>query len=183
MPGAVLGSRPHIEQHDTALSQPRGQLVHAHLLEVGAITEVSLGQHLNGCDVLGGNVTYRHPQIHDPIAGRPVEDPGAHATAAHETSLSQHLKMLRGIGDALPDLRSKLIDRPLALRQHVHDLCPPTVAERLCHGSERVEELVLGAAAFHFLKISSERLNVKGFADAGPRVCARSHRVSAERAG
>ena len=52
--------------------------------------------------------------------------------------------MLGGVGDTLPDLGSELLDRPLALRQHVDDLRAATVAERLRDRSERGEQRILG---------------------------------------
>ena len=69
--------------------------------------------------------------------------------------------MLRRVGDALTDLGGELVDRSLALRQHVDDLGTPAIAERLRHRGEGAEELVLGLTSLHVVTISSERLNVK----------------------
>ena len=53
VPRAILGSGPHVEKHHAALSEPRGQVIHAHALDLGAVTEIGVGQHLDAGHVLG----------------------------------------------------------------------------------------------------------------------------------
>jgi hypothetical protein len=51
---------------------------------------------------------------------------------------------------------------PLALRQHVHDLCAPAIHQRLRCRRARSEEIVLGLPAPHPLTFSRAGLSVNG---------------------
>jgi hypothetical protein len=68
--------------------------------------------------------------------------------------------MMRGVRKRLPDLGRDLVDRPLALGQHVDDLGPAAISERLGHRSERVEQRVFSVSLAHILKLSFEYTNV-----------------------
>jgi hypothetical protein len=66
------------------------------------------------------------------------------------------MQVLRGIRGALRDLVRDLLDRALALREQIDDLCPAAAAERLGHGRERVEQGHLRCATCHIRKLSLE---------------------------
>ncbi|MDN5858525.1 MAG: hypothetical protein L0H84_07865 [Pseudonocardia sp.] len=52
-------------------------------------------------------------------------------------------QVVRHVGDAQPDLAGDLLDGPLALREHVDDLCPPPGPQRAGHLCEHREQSIL----------------------------------------
>ena len=77
------------------------------------------------------DVAHDRPELADPLAGQPVENASAVAARAHQTLPREQPQMLRGVRDALRDLRCDLLDRPLPLRKQIDDLGPPAASERL----------------------------------------------------
>ena len=57
--------------------------------------------------------------------------------------------MVRRVRDGLTDLAREVLDRPLALREHIDDLGPVAVAQRLRDGREGSEERVLRRPLAH----------------------------------
>jgi hypothetical protein len=57
--------------------------------------------------------------------------------------------MMGSVRDALVDLDCDVLDRSLALRQHVDDLGAPTAAQGLGHRRQRLEQGILGGSRPH----------------------------------
>ena len=104
MPRAVLSAWPHVQEHHAAIGQARRQLGNSHVLDLRAIPEIRVSQHLDRRDVLGRNIPHRRPKVHNPVARRAVEDAGTSAAAAHEARIGEDVQVLRGVRDALADL-------------------------------------------------------------------------------
>ncbi len=84
-------------------------------------------------DVPLGDLAHRRPQVADPIAREPVIDASAFPTRAHQAGAQEQLQVVGGVGEALVDLGRDLLDRALALGEHVHDLGAAATAEGLRH--------------------------------------------------
>ena len=104
--------------------QPRGQLRAVDRLDAVALAEVRLGEPLEPGDVRGSDVAQRRQQLGDPVAREPVVDAGAVAAGRDEPGAGHRPQVMRRVRDALVDLVGDLLDRPLALREHVDDLAP-----------------------------------------------------------
>jgi hypothetical protein len=101
-------------------------------------------EHVHFGEVMLGDLAHRRPKVDNPLAREPVEDPGPLATGSDEAYSPELLQVMRGIGDALLDLARQLVDRALALREHVDDLGAAAVTNRLGNRGECVEERGLG---------------------------------------
>jgi hypothetical protein len=64
--------------------------------------------------------------------------------------------MMRRVCKRLPNLGRDLVNRPLALRQHIDNLSPPSAAKRLGDRREGVKEGILCHAITHTIKLSFE---------------------------
>ena len=128
------------------------------LLDPVALAEVLVGEHAHLGDVPGGDVAHRRPQLGDAIARQPVDDPrcprGASAPDPPAPAPADAARCWRRSARS----RRDLLDRALALREHVDDLRPPAAAERLRHRRERVEQRRLRRPARHIIKLSLEYL-------------------------
>jgi hypothetical protein len=113
-------------------------------LNLVAIAEIVVRKHMHFGEVMLGDLAHRRPQSGHAVAGEPVEDPCSLAARADEPYSRELLQVMRGVGDALIDLARQLIDRALALCEHVHNLGAATVTNRLGNRGERVEERGLG---------------------------------------
>ena len=140
MPRPVLGLRPHVEHDHVAPRQPLLKLRGGNLLDPVPLTQVLVRQLIHLCDVAHRDIAHRRPEIAHPLARQPIEDPRPLPARANQTRPSQNLQVLRRVRDALGDLVRDLLDRALALREHIHDLRPAAAAERLRHRRERVEQ-------------------------------------------
>src|SRR5262245_13391849 len=126
--GPVLGPRPHVEEDHVAAGEALLELVGRELLDFAAVSQILVGEDADLGDMAGCDVADRRPQVADPVTREPVVDTGAIAAGAHDPAAGQHLEVLRGVGDALPDLAGELFYRPLALSEHVDDLGAASVA-------------------------------------------------------
>ena len=85
MAGLVLGQRANVRDDDAPFGHARGEFLDSHLLDLRAIAEVGVGEHLDGGHVLGGNVADGAPELDDTIArrrgSRPALRPGGSATS------------------------------------------------------------------------------------------------------
>src|SRR6059036_153113 len=68
--------------------------------------------------------------------------------------------MVRGGGQALPDLVRDLLHRALTLPKHVDDLGPPSAAQRRRHRRERVVQSGLRNTLTHKIKLPFESVGV-----------------------
>jgi hypothetical protein len=103
-----------------------------------------------------GDVANRHPQLRHPLARKPVEDAVALAPRAREPGLCKQTQVMRGGCDALTHLGGDLVDRPLALCQHIHDLRAPPVPKRPRHRRKGVEQGTLRRSITHKIKLTFE---------------------------
>jgi len=62
------------------------------------------------------------------------------------------------VGDALTDLGGDVVQMAFALRKHVDDLSPATVAERLCDRREPVEQVILRSSVPHSARLLFKEL-------------------------
>ena len=132
------------------------------LLDPVALAQIVVGEHLDLGHVLGPRRRAPPPTAHRRARSR--------AGSRHASPLdgdrtspacASTCRCCEVFATLWPISRGELVDRALALREHVDDLGPPAVAERLRHRRECAEELVLGLTSLHVVTISSERLNVK----------------------
>ena len=149
--GFVFGGGADVEHDDGARAQPLREFVTTDLFDAGGSAEVGAGEPVEVGDVRGGDVAHRSPQVGHTFAGEAVEDAGAIAPGGEDAGPCERPEMVRGVRDALADLVREFLDRPLALGEHVDDLGAVSVAERLRHRSQRVEERVLGRPVCHRL--------------------------------
>ena len=147
--GGVLGGGSDVDDHDVAGGEPLGELVAADLLEPAAVAEVGGGQLVELVVVGGGDVAQRRPEFADTVGGEPVVDPGPVASGGDETGAGEDPEVERGVGDALADLVSQLLDVALALGEHVDELGAAPVAERLGDLGEGVEQRILRLPITH----------------------------------
>ena len=139
MARAVLGRRAHVEHDDLVARHPLLQLLCRKLFDAVAVAQVLVGQHRHLGDMADGDVADGRPELSDAVACQPVENASPLAPGAHQARASQHLQMLRGVGDALPNLVRQLVDRAFPLGEHVDDLGSPPAAERLRDRRQRIE--------------------------------------------
>jgi hypothetical protein len=159
VPRAELWLGPYIEDDDITARQPPLQLCRRHLIEAIALAQVLVRKNGDLGHMSGGNLSHRSPQLTDTIARQAVIDARSIPPRAEKTRLHQHLKMLRGVRNALRDLNREFVDRPLALREHIDDLRTPTVPERPRHRRLRVEQSHLRRTARHrLIKLSMDLL-------------------------
>jgi uridine phosphorylase len=163
MARVVLGTRPDIEQDHASAREPCLELIHAHPFDLRTLAEVGVREQIHGHDVLGGHIADRGPELQHAIARQAVVHSRTCAATEDEACFCKHVQMLRGVRDALPDLRSELVDVTLALCEHIDELGAPPVPQRLRDRGERTEEGILRFATRHGVNLSIERLNV------GPR--------------
>src|SRR5204863_9663802 len=81
-------------------------------------------------------------------------NPNAVAPRPHQARLRQQAQMMRRVCKRLPNLSRNLVHGPLALRQHIDNLSPPSAAKRLGDRREGVKEGILCHAITHTLKLS-----------------------------
>src|SRR5512144_2588603 len=141
MPGPILGLRPDIEHDDVAARQPLLELRSRKV--INTLDQVVVGEDAHLGHMPDGDITYGSPEISDTITRQSVVDPCAGPARSNKACLRQHLQMLRGVGDALRDLDSELIDRTLPLSEHVHDLGPAPTPERTRNRRESIEQCCL----------------------------------------
>jgi hypothetical protein len=127
------------------------------VLQAGAVTEIHFGETVHLRDVADGDITHRTPQLVDALAREPVDDACPVAPRLDEARAGEDLQVLRRVGDALADLTRELIDRALALGEHIDDLRAPAVAKRPGHRREGVKERRLRGTR-HIFKLSIELL-------------------------
>ena len=132
-----------VDHHGAAAVEAIGELVGGDLLDCVSGAEVGVGEDVDVGDVGGGHVAERGPQLGDAVAGEPVDDALAVATGLQQAGVGEAAEVVGGVGDALVDLGGDLLDRAFALGEHIDDLGPAAVAERLGHRRERVEQRVL----------------------------------------
>jgi hypothetical protein len=111
--------------------------------------------------VPGGDITNGSPQLADALACESVVDPSPVSTRVGQATLGKQPQMVRGRRDALASLARDLLYRPLALREQVDDLRPPSAGQRCRYGRERIEEGGLRREVSDMLKLSFEHMNVK----------------------
>ena len=98
----------------------------------------------------------------DPLARQPVDDPRAVAPRPHQARLRQQRADDATCWQATARSRvATLVNRPLALGQHIDDLSPPSAAKRLRDRREGVKEGILRHAITHTIKLSFEYSGIK----------------------
>jgi hypothetical protein len=147
--GAILGFGPHVEDDGVAPLQALLQLLCGDQLDAAALAEVLAGEHVDLRHVTGRDVAHRRPQVAHAIARETVVDAIALAPRPDETGTGEQPQVLRRVRDALRDLVRELLDRALALREHIYDLRPAPIPERLADGGEGVEQGKLCRPAVH----------------------------------
>ena len=170
MTGAVLGLRPHVEHDHIAAGEPSLKLDGGQVLDLSAVAEVFVREHGDVGDVPDGDVAHGRPQVADPVAGQAVVDARSLAAGTHESRAREDLQVLGRVRDALRDLTGELVDRALALGEHVHNLRTATVPDRLRDGGKRVEEGCLGTTGRHMFKLSLEDLKCQAGSGSGRSV-------------
>ena len=162
MPRLVLGLWPDIQDHNIAPREHLGQRLRRHLLHIAALSQVVLGQDGHLGHMPRGHVAHGRPQVRHPLARQAVHDPRSIPSRANQPRPSQQPQVMRRIGKRLANLLGDLVHRPLALRQHVHDLRPPSAPKRMPDRGKRVKQGVLRMAITHRrIKLSFDYLNVK----------------------
>src|SRR5438132_8944622 len=149
MPCFVFGGGTDVEHDYVAGTQSLCELVTTDLFDAVRRAEVGASELVEVGDVSGGDVAHRSPQLGDALAGEAVEDAGAVAPGGEYAGPCQGPEMVRGIRNALADLIREVVHRPLPLSEHVDDLGAVSVAERLRHRSQPLEERVLRRPVCH----------------------------------
>ena len=147
--GRELGGWPHIDDHDFARRDPFDELFSTDLFESAPIPQIGGSEIVELVEMHGSDVPQRRPQLANPLRSEPVVDPGAVTARRHQSGRCEYSEMERRVGDGLADLRRKLVDVTLPLREHVDQLRPAPVGERLGHLAERVEQRVLRLPITH----------------------------------
>ena len=75
MPGPVLGLGAHVEHDHLAARQPLLELGGGDLLDPVALAQILVGEHAHLGHMADGDVADGRPQLADPLARQPVEDP------------------------------------------------------------------------------------------------------------
>ena len=71
----VLGLGTHVEKNHLVARQPPRELLRRNLLDLVAPAQVVLGEHADLGHLPDGDVTHQCPELPDPVAREPVDDP------------------------------------------------------------------------------------------------------------
>ena len=149
MPRRVFPLGPDVEHDNVAARQPLPELGCGEMLDPVPPAEVLVCEHADLGQMTNGDLADRRPELGDLIAREPVDHPRSLAARTHEPCAREDLQVLRRVRDRLRDLIGDLLDRPLALREHVDDLRAPPAAERLRNRRQAVEQGRLRLATCH----------------------------------
>ena len=142
-------------------AEPLAQLARRQLLDPVALAQVVVGKHVHLGDVPRRDVAHRRPELADPVARKPVDDPLALAARAHEA------RHARAPADAARCSRRsarsrRRSPRPNALPARARRRSPPAGrSQRLRDRRERVEQRRLRRSARHTFKLSLDFLSSK----------------------
>jgi hypothetical protein len=115
----------------------RGQLGARDLFEAGPVPEIGGGELV---EMGGRHEPQRRPQLRHLVGAKPVVDACALPPGRDQPSGGEGAEVERRVRQALADLRGEVVNVSFALGQHVDDLGPPAVRQRLGDLGEPVEQ-------------------------------------------
>jgi len=144
-----LLTRADVEHDDVPTRGAVDELVAAHRLEAVAGDEIVADDPVDLRQPRSGEASQSDGEEQNFIVGQAVEDARPLLSGGDQARLTQHLEMVRGIGEPHPRALTQSLDAPFALREEVEQLDPFGVRNRPAETGELLVESVLRLPPVH----------------------------------